>query len=44
MIDAETNEIVWRGWAEESISPDNFEDEVEDYVDDIFDEYPLDDD
>jgi hypothetical protein len=43
VINTDTNEIVWRGWAEERISPDNFEDEVKDYVEEIFDEFPRED-
>ncbi|MEK6478308.1 DUF4136 domain-containing protein [Catalinimonas sp. 4WD22] len=43
IINAETNEIVWRGWAEETISPDNFEEDLKSYVEEIFDEYPVED-
>ena len=41
LIDAETDEIVWRGWAEEAIEPENFVTEVREYVDEVFDEYPV---
>lgn len=44
IINAETNEIVWRGWAEEeTITAENFQEDLRDYVDDIFDEFPLED-
>jgi hypothetical protein len=43
IINAKTNEIVWRGWAEETISADNFEDDLKEYVDEIFEEYPVED-
>ena len=43
VIDAKTNEIIWRGWAENPISPDNFASEVKGYVDEVFEEYPVED-
>ena len=43
VIDAKTNEIIWRGWAEDPIDPDDFATEVQTYVDEVFDEYPVED-
>ncbi len=43
VIDAKTNEIIWRGWAEDPIVPDNFAQEVKQYVDQVFEEYPIED-
>ena len=43
IIDAETNEVVWRGYAGETVSPANFITDLNSYVDQIFDEYPVED-
>ncbi len=41
VIDSETKEILWRGWADERIAPEVFEDDIKDYIQEIFDEYPV---
>lgn len=44
IINTKTNEIVWRGWAEEeTITAENFQEDLRNYVNEIFDEYPVDD-
>jgi len=44
IINASTNEIVWRGWAEEeTITAENFQEDLQNYVEEIFDEYPIED-
>ena len=40
LINRKTNEIVWRGTAEDVVTPNNMEDEVRTYVNAIFDEFP----
>ena len=40
LIDRRTNEIVWRGRAEDLVAPGNLDDEVRSYVDAIFDRLP----
>ena len=40
LIDRRTNEIVWRGRAEDIVNRDNLEQELRSYVDAIFEEYP----
>lgn len=39
-IDRRTNEIVWRGRADDVVDPENLEQELRSYVDAIFDELP----
>lgn len=42
IINTKTNEIVWRGWAEEeTITTENFEDDLKNYIDKIFEEFPV---
>lgn len=40
LIDRRTNEIVWRGRAEDVVEPNNLEDELRTYVNAIFDRLP----
>lgn len=40
IIDRRTNEIVWRGRANDVVNPDNLEEELRSYIDAIFEEYP----
>lgn len=40
LIDSETNNIVWRGWVEEAIQPENLRSEIRNYVEEVFEEYP----
>lgn len=40
LIDRRTNEIVWRGRADDIVNPDNLEQELRSYVDSIFEEFP----
>lgn len=40
LINRRNNEIVWRGRADDVISPENLEDELRNYIDAIFEEYP----
>lgn len=40
LIDRKTNEIVWRGRAEDLVAPGNLDDEIRSYVDAIFDKLP----
>lgn len=40
LIDRRTNEIVWRGRAEDLIAPGNLDEEIRSYVDAIFDKLP----
>lgn len=35
------NEIIWRGWSETPVDPENLDQSIRDYVDNIFDEYPV---
>lgn len=36
------NEIIWRGWSETPVDPENVDENIRGYVDNIFDEYPVD--
>ena len=38
------NEIIWRGWSETPVDPGEVDENIREYVDNIFDEYPVDDD
>lgn len=40
LIDRRTNEIVWRGRASDIIQPGNLDQEIRDYINAIFEEYP----
>lgn len=40
IIDRRTNEIVWRGRANDMITPTNLEEKLRNYVDAIFEEFP----
>lgn len=40
LIDRRTNEIVWRGRADDVVNPDNLEQELRSYVDAIFEQFP----
>lgn len=40
LIDRRTNEIVWRGSAEDLVAPGNLDEEIRSYVDAIFDKFP----
>lgn len=40
LINRKTNEIVWRGKAEDIITPNNLEEEIRTYVNAIFDNFP----
>jgi hypothetical protein len=41
VIDRENNRIVWRGWSSTSVDPMNLETSIREYVDNIYDEYPI---
>lgn len=40
LIDAETREVVWRGWVDDRILPSNLKNEIGNYVEEIFEEFP----
>lgn len=40
LIDRRTNEIIWRGRADDVVDPANLEEELRSYVDAIFSEFP----
>lgn len=40
LIDRKTNEIIWRGRADDVITPNNLEEELRTYVNAIFDQFP----
>lgn len=40
VIDRRTNEILWRGRANDLITPNNLEEELREYVNAIFDQFP----
>lgn len=40
LIDRRTNEIIWRGRANDVVTPNNLEEELRQYVNAIFDEFP----
>lgn len=40
IIDAKDNEIVWRGWAEDEVGYGYLQNNVRNYVQNIFDQYP----
>lgn len=37
-----TNEIIWRGWSDTPVDPAELDENIREYVDNIFDEYPVD--
>ena len=41
VIDATNNKIVWRGWSETPVDPSELDESVKEYVDNIFEEYPV---
>ena len=41
IIDATENKIVWRGWSETPVDPSELDESVREYVDNIFEEYPV---
>lgn len=41
VIDASNNEIVWRGWSSTPVDPMALESSVRQYVDNIFEEFPV---
>lgn len=41
VIEADKNQIVWRGWSETPVDPANLDDTIREYVDNIFEEYPV---
>lgn len=40
IIDAKTNNIVWRGWTNDRIQPSDLKNEINNYVQEIFEEFP----
>jgi hypothetical protein len=40
LIDRRTNEIVWRGSAEDVVTPNNLDEEVRAYIAEIFEQFP----
>ena len=42
VIDADSKQIVWRGWSETPVDPMDLDTSIDNYVDNIFDEYPVD--
>jgi hypothetical protein len=42
IIDAKKDQVIWRGWSQDRVAPENLKLEIANYVDEIFDEYPLD--
>lgn len=40
IIDAKTHQILWRGWVEDQLSPEELKDNLRDYIADIFEEFP----
>ena len=40
IIDRRTNEILWRGRAQDVVTPNNLEEELREYVSAIFDKFP----
>lgn len=41
IIDASSNQIIWRGWSQTPVDRENLENSINAYIDNIFDEYPL---
>jgi hypothetical protein len=41
VIDASENRIVWRGWSETSVDPENLDNSIREYIDNIYGEYPV---
>ncbi len=42
VIDASNNQIVWRGWSETPVDPENLDNSIREYIDNIYEEYPVD--
>ena len=40
LIDRRTNEIIWRGRANDIVQPNDLEEEIRTYIDEIFEEFP----
>ena len=41
IIDSNDNKIVWRGWSETPVQPTDLDESIREYVDNIFEEYPV---
>lgn len=41
VIDAADNQIVWRGWSETPVDPENLDNSIREYIDNIYEEYPV---
>jgi hypothetical protein len=41
VIDASENQIVWRGWSETPVDPENLDNSIREYIDNIYGEYPV---
>lgn len=41
IIDAANKQIIWRGWSQTPVERENLEASINAYIDNIFDEYPL---
>ena len=41
VIDAKDNQIVWRGWSETPVDPEDLDTSIRNYIDNIFEEYPV---
>lgn len=40
VINASTNQIIWRGWSETPVDRGNLDESIRSYIDNIFEEYP----
>lgn len=41
VIDASENQIIWRGWSETPVDPADLDTSIRSYIDNIFEEYPV---
>lgn len=41
IIDASDNQIIWRGWSETPVDRGNLDESIRAYIDNIFEEYPV---
>lgn len=41
IIDASSRQIIWRGWSQTPVDRENLDASINAYIDNIFDEYPL---
>lgn len=41
IIDASSNEIIWRGWSQTPVDRENLDSSINAYIDNIFDEFPV---